>query len=72
MIVVRLFNRPPQEVLDIVKELRSIGWTQGVDFDFKFYPAVYNSIEFVEVSPKRTEFNFYTEKYATLFALKWA
>lgn len=71
-IEVAVFNKKPDEVLAIVKELRLQGLTQGVDFDFAFHQAVYTADSWTPVTPKQTIFTFYTEKHATLFALKYS
>ncbi len=60
------------EVMDVVRELRNQGLSQGVDFDFAYTPS--ESSDGFSMEPLReryTTFTFYTEKYATLFALKY-
>jgi glycogen synthase len=64
-------NRSATEVIDIVRELRAQGLIQGHDFDFAFRQAVYTADSWTPVTPKQTIFTFHTEKYATLFALKY-
>jgi hypothetical protein len=63
------YNKTPNEVMDIVHELRSQGLVQGKDFDFAFYQSRWDEI--IGEIPKEAIFSFYTEKYATLFALKY-
>ena len=72
MITVKIYEDSPNRVIDIVQALRAQGYVQGKDFDFSYRPAVYNNDGYEQVSPKHTEFKFYTEKLATLFALKYA
>ena len=66
-----ILNRKADDVMNIVRTLRDQGLVQGVDFDFAFYNAIYTNDGWYETEPKKTVFTFYTEKYATLFALKW-
>ncbi len=58
--------------MDIVKDLRQQGLIQGHDFDFAFSQAKYNNDGWEAVTPRQTVFTFYSEKYATLFALKYS
>lgn len=71
MISVRV-EKEVNEVMEIVKELRSQGLTQGRDFDFAYFQTKYDPItgHFVEV--RHAVFMFHTEKYATMFTLKWS
>jgi hypothetical protein len=68
MIVVK--DLGPVEIMEIVRELRSQGLTQTKDFDFAFNQSRWD--EMIGEIPKQTIFTFYTEKYATLFALKYS
>lgn len=54
------------EIIDIVLNVRSQGWIQGIDFDFEYYPPTEPDYE------KYAVFTFYTEKYASWFALRWS
>lgn len=58
--------------MSIVRELRQQGWIQGKDFDFAFHRATYTIDSWTAVTPRQTIFTFYTERYATLFALKYS
>jgi hypothetical protein len=71
-IEVAIFHRKADDIMNIVRSLRDQGLVQGVDFDFAFHNAIYNNDSWEAVSPRQTVFTFYTEKYATLFALKWS
>ena len=62
-------RRGPNEILEIVKELRASGLAQGVHFDFAFVQSRWNAM--TGEIPKHTTFTFYEEKYSTLFALKY-
>ncbi len=72
MVTVIVKDRAVPEVMDIVRELRQQGLIQGKDFDFAYKPAEWgDSISMIPIEGKYTVFTFYTEKYATLFALKY-
>ena len=62
-------GKDPNEILDIVKQLRASGLVQGVHFDFAFNQSRWD--EMIGEIPKNTVFTFYEEKYSTLFALKY-
>ncbi len=66
---VTIADKNPNEIMDIVRELRSSGLVQGKDFDFAFHQSRWDDM--IGEIPKKTVFTFYTEKYATLFALKY-
>jgi hypothetical protein len=63
-----ILHKDASRILDIVKELKGQGLVQGVDFDFAFHQSRWD--EMIGEVPKETVFTFYSEKYATLFALK--
>jgi hypothetical protein len=65
-------DKDVNEVMEIVRELRQHGMTQGTDFDFAYYQTVYDPISGHLVESKHAVFMFHTEKYATLFSLKWS
>ena len=66
--------------LDIVRELRKQGLVQGTDFDFSYNKPIYTDWRVWDqaeesdpiVTPKHARFRFYDDKYATLFALRYA
>ena len=62
-------DQNPNDVLDIVRELRASGLVQGVHFDFAYNQSRWD--EMIGEIPKFTTFTFYEEKYSTLFALKY-
>ena len=64
-----ILDKSPNDIMDIVRSLRADGLTQGKDFDFAFHQSRWD--EMIGEVPKETVFTFYTEKYATLFALKY-
>jgi len=67
-----ILHRKADDIMDIVRTLRNQGLVQGVDFDFAFRNAIYTNDGWYEEEPRKTVFTFYTEKYATLFALKYS
>ena len=69
MTVIKLLDKDPGAVIDIVKELRASGLVQGKDFDFAFYRTRWDPM-IGDVSGF-TNFIFYEEKLATLFALRY-
>lgn len=63
-------NRSAGEIMEIVSKLRADGWVQGRDFDFAYRQSHWDPMTGnVEGT---TKFTFYTEKYASIFALKYA
>jgi hypothetical protein len=65
-----IHNRDAIEIMDIVKKLRADGWVQGRDFDFYFHQSHWDGM--TGTVPSSTKFVFYNEKYASIFALKYA
>jgi hypothetical protein len=72
MIEVKVPHKTPNEIIEIVRELREQGYIQGKDFDFSYNQAKWDPMTGHNVEPAGTVFKFYTEKYATLFVLKWS
>jgi len=54
---------------DIVHELRSQGYQQGVDFDFAYYQSQWDDM--IGEIPKHTKFIFYNSALSSWFALKY-
>jgi len=69
VINVKLLNTKPDRIMIIVRELRDVGLVQGKDFDFAYHQSRWD--EMIGEIPSETIFHFYTEKYATFFALKY-
>ena len=72
MIPVKVKNIDPNQTMDIVRELRAQGLVQGKDFDFAFHQATYDKLGWDPIEVKHAVFSFHTEKYATLFAIKYS
>lgn len=58
--------------MEIGHELRSMGWVQGVDFDYAYHKAYFDNLSYEAVTPKRAVFTFYKESYASYFMLRWS
>ena len=69
MTVIKILDKDPGAVIDIVKELRASGMVQGKDFDFAFYQTRWDPM--TGDVKGFTNFIFYEEKLATLFALRY-
>ena len=69
---IAVFHKNADDTMRIVRELREQGLVQGKDFDFAFHKATYTKDSWTAVTPRQTIFTFYTERYATLFALKYS
>ena len=61
----------PNEVMEIVRELREKCLQQGTDFDFKYNPKQYDSTGFDLLSSNNAEFYFRDGKWATFFRMKY-
>lgn len=70
MIEIKIINKNPDAIMTIVRELRTIGLVQGVDFDFSFNQSRWDDM--ISEIPKTTIFTFYVEKWASFFALKYS
>ena len=70
MTVIKLLDKDPGSIIDIVKELRASGLVQGKDFDFAFYQTRWDPM--IGDVKGFTHFIFYKEQLATLFALRYA
>jgi hypothetical protein len=60
----------PARVLEIVQELRDMGWVQGTDFDFAFHQSKWD--EMIGEIPRHTVFTFYNDSNASYFMLRWS
>ena len=70
-LTVTVIDKDPTEIMEIVRELRGQGMVQGRDFDFAYHQARYDVGSYDGVENRKTIFTFHTEKYATLFTLKY-
>lgn len=69
-VTVVVYDKAVPEIMDIVKELKTQGYKQGKDFDFAYTPPTEDWMNGIQTR-RYTTFTFYTEKYATLFAIKY-
>lgn len=69
MVTFKLNNKSPDEILNIVKQLRAEGYIQGQDFDFAYFRTRWDPM--IGDMEGFTNFTFYNDKKATMFALKW-
>ena len=71
MITVTLRGHKVDEIVSMVKDLRSQGLEQGRDFDFKWKPKIDDWLN-DEYTDSSADFYFYTEELATMFTLRYA
>lgn len=70
MIELKLIDKTPNDVIDIVRQLRNNGHIQGVDFDFEYRPPKFDEFSNDAVYNRCTVFTFYKEELATWFSLR--
>jgi len=58
-------------VLDIVSEVRKMGWVQGVDFDFAYHKETWDDFSSEPIIEQHTVFTFYNDSNASYFMLRW-
>lgn len=69
---VRINGMLPGVTMEVVRELRSKGYKQGIDFDFEYHKPENNDwMAGEEYNERYTIFKFYKESLATWFALKY-
>ena len=61
-----------KRTMEIVEEIKQQGMIQGTDFDFEYHPSKYDADHDLYITIAMANFIFYTEKYATFFALKYS
>mgnify|MGYP003353582052 CR=1 FL=1 len=71
MIEVKLIDKMPNEIIDIVRELRSLGYIQGKDFDFQYTPPKFDDFSRDAVYNRTTTFMFYKEELSSWFSLRY-
>jgi hypothetical protein len=71
MIEVKLVDSMPNEVMDIVRQLKQRGYVQGTDFDWEYHKPEYNDWSGDAVYNRYTMFTFYKEELATWFSLRY-
>ena len=71
MIEVAVPDKMPNDVIEIVRELRNKGYIQGVDFDFEYRPPKYSDLAPDPEYNRKTIFRFFKEELATWFSLRY-
>ena len=71
MIEVKVMDLMPNDVMELVKELRSLGYAQGTHFDFEYHRPKYNDWSGDAEYNRYTIFRFYKEELATWFSLRY-
>ena len=72
MTEIKVIDIDATRTMEIVRELRAQGLVQGRDFDFSYHQAKIDEDSWSAVENKHAKFKFYNDKYATLFALRYA
>ena len=57
--------------MEIGQELRTMGYIQGVDFDYAYYQEKYDNFSHDPIVKRHSRFTFYNDTNASYFALKW-
>ena len=58
--------------MEIGQELRSIGWIQGVDFDYAYYRSEYDyNFSYDPIVERHARFTFYNDTNASYFMLRY-
>ncbi len=65
-----VLHKNSNEISDIVKEIKLLGFIIGKDFDFAYTPGRYDYNDSKDI-PRQTKFICYNEKLATWISLKW-
>ena len=60
-----------KRTMEIGYELRSMGWVQGVDFDYAYYKAEYDNMGYEPITTKHAVFTFYNDSNASYFMLRF-
>lgn len=71
MINVKVYDKEPYEIMEIVRELRQLGLAQGTDFDFNYNKPIFDQNTYQLVTKRCTVFTFYKEELASWFILKY-
>ena len=71
MIEVTIQDITPNDIIEIVRELRKKGYTPGVEFDFTYNPPRFDNFSGDAVYNRCVVFTFYKEELATWFTLTY-
>jgi hypothetical protein len=59
------------KTLQIVHELKQMGWVAGIDFDFAYNKAVWDGFSSGLIQEQHCVFIFYNDSNASYFMLRW-
>jgi len=59
------------KTLQIVGELKQMGWVTGIDFDFAYNKAVWDGFSSGLIQEQHCVFIFYNDSNASYFMLRW-
>lgn len=68
---VRIIDILPFRAMEIVCELRQMGYVQGIDFDFEYHKPEIIVDDYEGVYNRFTMFRFYKDEIATWFSLRY-
>jgi len=60
-----------KRTMEIGYELRSMGWKQGVDFDYAYFRTEHDNFSYDPVVRRHAVFTFYNDSNASYFMLRW-
>jgi len=60
-----------KRTMEIGQELRTMGYVQGVDFDYAYYQEKYDNFSHDPIVKRHARFTFYNDTNASYFALRW-
>jgi len=60
-----------KRTMEIGQELRTMGYIQGVDFDYAYYQEKYDNFSHDPIVKRHARFTFYDDSNASYFALRW-
>lgn len=60
-----------KRTMEIGQELRTMGYVQGVDFDYAYYQEKYDNFSHEPVVKRHARFTFYNDSNASYFVLRW-
>jgi hypothetical protein len=69
MIEVKLIDIMPNEMIDIVNDLKQKGYQLGIDFDWEYHKPKFDDWSGDAVYNRYTVFKFYKDELATWFEL---
>lgn len=61
----------PNDLLELVRQVKKKGYIQGVDFDFSYNPPKFDNFSGESVYERTAIFTFYKEELATWFSLTY-